>query len=77
MKPNLDFGFSMKHSVNMYDHVSNMWAGVTLYSAPRLSQVLDLPQANSFHHEYNSKACTVEIVDNVHDAIDHINKHGR
>lgn len=54
-----------------------MWAGVTLYSAPRLSQVLDLPQANSFHHEYNSKACTVEIVDNVHDAIDHINKHGR
>ena len=39
--------------------------------------MLKLPEAHSFHHEYNSMACTVEIVDDVHAAIDHIHRHGR
>ncbi|KAL6326757.1 hypothetical protein AAG906_010932 [Vitis piasezkii] len=50
--------------------------GVTLYGGPRASALLNLPEAHSFHHEYNSMACTVEIVDDVHSAIDHIHRHG-
>ncbi|XP_026657262.1 delta-1-pyrroline-5-carboxylate synthase 1-like isoform X3 [Phoenix dactylifera] len=50
--------------------------GVTLYGGPRASIELDIPQAHSFHHEYNSMACTIEIVDDVHAAIDHIHRHG-
>ncbi|KAK1270327.1 hypothetical protein QJS04_geneDACA007716 [Acorus gramineus] len=51
--------------------------GVSLYGGPRSSAVLDIPAAQSFHHEYNSMACTVEIVDDVRGAIDHIHHHGR
>ncbi|XVE69256.1 hypothetical protein DITRI_Ditri09bG0137800 [Diplodiscus trichospermus] len=50
--------------------------GVILYSGPRVSSLLNIPQAQSFHHEYNSMACTVEIVDDVSAAIDHIHRHG-
>lgn len=42
-----------------------------------MSSVLNIPQAQSFHHEYNSMACTIETVDDVHEAIDHIHQHGR
>lgn len=51
--------------------------GVTIYGGPRASNALDIPAAVSFHHEYNSMSCTVEIVDDVHAAIDHIHRHGR
>ncbi|XP_027336660.1 delta-1-pyrroline-5-carboxylate synthase isoform X3 [Abrus precatorius] len=50
--------------------------GVTLYGGPKASPLLNIPQAHSFHHEYNSLACTVEIVDDVYAAIDHINHYG-
>ncbi|XP_061343567.1 delta-1-pyrroline-5-carboxylate synthase-like isoform X2 [Gastrolobium bilobum] len=50
--------------------------GVTLYGGPRASSLLNIPQARSFHHEYSSLACTVEIVDDVYAAIDHINLYG-
>ncbi|KAL4621028.1 hypothetical protein ACB092_06G198300 [Castanea dentata] len=50
--------------------------GVTLYGGPRASSLLNFPDAGSFHHEYNSLACTVEIVDDVYAAIDHIHQHG-
>ncbi|KAJ0245798.1 Delta-1-pyrroline-5-carboxylate synthase B [Hirschfeldia incana] len=50
--------------------------GVTLYGGPRASDKLNIPEAKSFHHEYSSKACTVEIVEDVHGAIDHIHNHG-
>ncbi|XP_022745926.1 delta-1-pyrroline-5-carboxylate synthase-like isoform X2 [Durio zibethinus] len=50
--------------------------GVNLYGGPRASSLLNIPQAHSFHHEYNSMACTVEIVDDVAAAIDHIHHHG-
>ncbi|XP_073148911.1 delta-1-pyrroline-5-carboxylate synthase-like isoform X2 [Henckelia pumila] len=50
--------------------------GVTLYGGPRASSVLNLEEARSFHFEYNSRACTIEIVDDVEAAIDHIRKHG-
>lgn len=51
--------------------------GVTLYGGPRASAALDIPTATSLHHEYNSMACTIEIVDGVQAAIDHIHLHGR
>ncbi|KAJ4719951.1 Delta-1-pyrroline-5-carboxylate synthase [Melia azedarach] len=50
--------------------------GVTLYGGPRATSLLSIPEACSFHYEYNSMACTIEIVDDVHAAIDHIHKHG-
>ncbi|KAB1217815.1 Delta-1-pyrroline-5-carboxylate synthase [Morella rubra] len=50
--------------------------GVTLYGGPRASSLLKIPQVGSFHHEYNSLACTIEFVDDVYAAIDHIHQHG-
>ncbi|KAL4388658.1 hypothetical protein GQ457_09G029900 [Hibiscus cannabinus] len=50
--------------------------GVNLYGGPRASAFLNIPQAHSFHHEYNSMECTVEIVDDMATAIDHIHQHG-
>ncbi|KAK0592729.1 hypothetical protein LWI29_024305 [Acer saccharum] len=50
--------------------------GVNIYGGPRASSLLSLPAARSFHYEYNSTACTVEIVDDVYAAIDHIYEHG-
>ncbi|XP_051121466.1 delta-1-pyrroline-5-carboxylate synthase [Andrographis paniculata] len=50
--------------------------GVKVYGGPRASSQLNIPEAPSLHHEYSSLACTVEIVDDVNAAIDHIHSHG-
>ncbi|CAI9273569.1 unnamed protein product [Lactuca saligna] len=50
--------------------------GVSINGGPRASSVLNLTPAPSFHHEYGSMNCTLEIVDDVYAAIDHIHKHG-
>lgn len=52
--------------------------GVAIFGGPRVSSIegLNIPQVQSFHHEYNSLSCTVEIVDDVYAAIDHIHQHG-
>ncbi|KAL9231389.1 hypothetical protein vseg_006623 [Gypsophila vaccaria] len=52
--------------------------GAVLFGGPRVSAVdgLDIPVTQTFHKEYNSPACTVEIVDDVNAAIEHINQHG-
>lgn len=50
--------------------------GVTLYGGKRASALLKIKEASSFHHEYNSLTCTVEIVDDIFAAIDHIHQHG-
>ncbi|KAL6128267.1 hypothetical protein ACLB2K_071622 [Fragaria x ananassa] len=50
--------------------------GVNLYGGSRASSLLDIPQADSLSTEYSSMACTVEVVDDVHAAIEHINKNG-
>lgn len=52
-------------------------AGVRLYGGLKAADRLKLPKASSFHHEYSSMACTVEIVKDVLGAIDHIHEHGR
>ncbi|PPE00106.1 hypothetical protein GOBAR_DD02896 [Gossypium barbadense] len=51
--------------------------GVTVYGGPRASSLLNIPETHSFHHEYSSMACTIEIVDDVQAAINHIHQHGR
>ncbi|OIW18897.1 hypothetical protein TanjilG_25340 [Lupinus angustifolius] len=51
--------------------------GVHLFGGPRASALLKIRELSSFHHEYSSLACTVEIVEDVFAAIDHINQHGR
>ncbi|XP_057742871.1 delta-1-pyrroline-5-carboxylate synthase-like isoform X1 [Arachis stenosperma] len=50
--------------------------GVQLYGGPTASALLHIVETSSFHHEYSSLACTVEIVDDVYAAIDHIHQHG-
>ncbi|CAK9323290.1 unnamed protein product [Citrullus colocynthis] len=50
--------------------------GVTLYGGKQASALLKIKEASSFHHEYNSLTCTVEIVDDIFAAIDHIHQHG-
>ncbi|KAI3742215.1 hypothetical protein L1987_59895 [Smallanthus sonchifolius] len=49
---------------------------VTLFSGPRVNGAVNLSKANTFHYEYNSKACTIEIVNNVDEAIEHIHSYG-
>lgn len=53
------------------------FAGVNLYGGSRESSLLNIPQADSLSTEYSSMACTVEVVDDVHAAIEHINKNER
>ncbi|OIV98622.1 hypothetical protein TanjilG_12745 [Lupinus angustifolius] len=50
--------------------------GVELYGGPRASALLNIAETCSFHHEHSSLACTIEIVDDVFAAIDHIHQHG-
>nr|ABV03819.1 delta-1-pyrroline-5-carboxylate synthetase [Tripidium arundinaceum] len=50
--------------------------GVTLYGGPVAQELLCIPKADSFHHEYSSMACTIEFVDDVQAAIDHIHRYG-
>ncbi|BAT97175.1 hypothetical protein VIGAN_09054500 [Vigna angularis var. angularis] len=50
--------------------------GVKLYGGPRASGLINIVGTSDFHHEYSSLACTVEIVEDVLDAINHIHEHG-
>lgn len=52
-------------------------SGVQIFGGPRASSLLNIPEALSLHHEYSSLACTLEVVDDVNAAIDHIHQHGR
>ncbi|CAF2659926.1 unnamed protein product [Rotaria sp. Silwood2] len=49
---------------------------VKVYSGPRLSTLLAFPPppANSLRIEYGDLQCCIEVVDDVNDAIEHINK---
>ncbi|KAI4375061.1 hypothetical protein MLD38_012974 [Melastoma candidum] len=51
-------------------------ADVRLYGGSRASSVPNIPQTLLFHHEYNSVACAIKIVDDVEGAIGHIHRHG-
>ncbi|KAK9742417.1 hypothetical protein RND81_03G171300 [Saponaria officinalis] len=61
------------------DLIANLRSeGVVLFGGPRVRALngLDIPATQTFHKEYNSPVCTVEIVDDVYAAIEHINQHG-
>lgn len=51
---------------------------VKIYAGPRLTALLPFPPppATSLRVEYGDLQCCVEVVDDVHDAIEHINKFG-
>ena len=51
--------------------------GVEIFGGRTASKELSIPKAESFHHEYSSMACTIEFVDDVNAAIDHIHRYGR
>lgn len=62
---------------DLIDLITNLKnEGVALNGGPRASAEFKIPTVKSFHHEYNSLACTIEIVDDVDAAIDHIHKYG-
>lgn len=47
--------------------------GVVLYGGPKAKEYLNLPLVSSFKNEYGNKTLTVELIDNVSAAIQHIN----
>lgn len=63
--------------IHQKDHLDVCLSGANIYGGPKASSLLNLPEAPTLHQEYSSLACTVEIVDDLDAAIDHINKHGR
>lgn len=54
-----------------------MVAGVSLYGGPNASALLSIAEASPFHLEYNTMTFTVEIVEDIFAAIDHIHQRGR
>nr|QKY15317.1 delta-1-pyrroline-5-carboxylate synthase a isoform X2 (P5CSA) [Polytomella parva] len=52
-------------------------AGVAVHAGPRAHVLLpSLPAAPALRHEYSALACTVEVVDDLSQAIQHINTYG-
>ncbi|CAM6121374.1 unnamed protein product [Calypogeia fissa] len=51
-------------------------AGVTMYGGRRAAEVLKLQRADNLHKEYSGLACSVEIVKDVDEAINHIHEFG-
>ena len=51
-------------------------AGVKMYGGDVAAGALGLPPAPSSRHEYGEPALTIELVDSMDEAIDHIHKHG-
>lgn len=47
-----------------------------MHGGEKSAQILNLPPAPSVHHEYGSLALTLELVDSLDEAIDHIHAHG-
>lgn len=51
-------------------------AGVTMHGGQRSTEALGLSPAPSDRHEYGTPALTLELVDNMDEAIAHIHAHG-
>lgn len=52
--------------------------GVTIYAGPKMRNLLTFspPPAKSLRTEYSDLECTIEVVDDVNEAINHINTYG-
>ena len=51
-------------------------ANIQIYGGERATHVLGLPAAPSNRHEYGEAALTLELVDSMDEAIDHIHAYG-
>jgi delta l-pyrroline-5-carboxylate synthetase len=51
-------------------------ASVELFGGPVASELFELPRAHELHHEYGDLQATVEVVDDLDAAVDHIHTHG-
>ncbi len=51
-------------------------AGVELYGSEEVSKLLGIPEVSEWHHEYLDYKASVKIVEDVNEAIDHINRYG-
>ena len=51
-------------------------ANVAIYGGERSSKYLSLPKAPSPRHEYGTAALTLELVESMDDAIDHLHANG-
>ena len=51
-------------------------AGVTIYGGERATKILGLTPAKEPKHEYGTKELTLELVDSMEQAIDHIHEFG-
>jgi delta-1-pyrroline-5-carboxylate synthetase len=50
--------------------------GIALKGGKRAAELLHLEEQTDLHLEYGNDTCTVEIVKDVQQAIDHIHAHG-
>ncbi|KAH7292128.1 hypothetical protein KP509_29G053100 [Ceratopteris richardii] len=57
-------------------HEALVQSGIELYGGAQAAELLNIPKVTDFHHEYSALACSVEIVRDVHAAIDHIHQYG-
>ncbi len=51
-------------------------ANIAIYGGERSSKYLSLPKAPSPKHEYGTAALTLELVESMDDAIDHLHANG-
>ena len=51
---------------------------MVFHPGPKMAMVLPFPETEvtSLHHEYGDLECTIELVNNLQEAIDVINTHG-